>query len=314
MDELLTAAENEVIELRKQKSSTMQARMTADSERAARVADEISLAVGQVTGDLYGNVDVMNEFSAELLVRQGAAAAADEGEADLKELVRKLVKEHMLQELATHDLIEEAELDAQIAASPIIQRPFCGPLMREDDREPEMQFAATKRARTRTRGSTTKREALDQIIEQIGLCIVRVQASYLQNPMYQNVIRDVTDLMRRIADRDEDCSIGILRAASDTELEDLNRAMQSTNADFKNEHFSQIAFAAHYRMIAENKKINDTLTALLIQASDLVLMHDYGTPEGNVSWAALSNVILRCTGRRGVELGHAQASAGHALG
>jgi hypothetical protein len=58
-----------------------------------------------------------------------------------------MVKEHMLQELVMHDLMEEAELDAQIAASGIIQRPFCGPLLPEETRATTQWLGPKKRAR-----------------------------------------------------------------------------------------------------------------------------------------------------------------------
>jgi hypothetical protein len=132
----------QIKELQRKLSDEQEARMRADSERADRVAQEISMAVGQVTGDIYGDIDFMDEYSAALLIRQGAAASSAH-DADLKQTVRMMVKDHMLQEVVTRELMEETELDAQVAASGIVQHAFCGPLPSEAS--PAMDLA--KRAR-----------------------------------------------------------------------------------------------------------------------------------------------------------------------
>jgi hypothetical protein len=112
MDELLTAAENEVIELRKEKSSMRQAALDELMEtRRRHEARSQSLAM-LLSDDLWANISSTDEYKSSVVLSK----------------MSDLSLKHDL------ELVRSCFLDWCVLTSPVHVRPFCGPLLPNQER------------------------------------------------------------------------------------------------------------------------------------------------------------------------------------
>jgi hypothetical protein len=296
MDQVLIETQNEVKallkqrgELNKELSSTTQKRMSENSERASRVALEISSALGEVTGDIYGNVDFMDEYSAELLVRQGAAAAAAD-DADLKQTVKMMVKEHMLQEVVMRELMEEAELNAQVAASGIIQRPFCGPLPEKP--EPAMMFG--KRGRTTTSTSSGSNGTKDERTRELSIGIVQntltLQQPVFMMPASREMHERIELLLNEMRVRPDTIMTLVMNHATTSELREIQETIQSSNN--LETRFSTIASVLFKRELGNFQCLKESMKFWEIvfnNTAKLAMTCQYFKNNGGMDWTTFSD-------------------------
>jgi hypothetical protein len=274
MDQVLIETQNEVKALLKQRgalnkelSNTMQKRMAEASERASRVAQEISSALGKMTGDMYENIDYMDEYEAELLVRQGtAAAAAAEGDGfmsddDLKELVTKMMDEYMDQKC-------ELSLDMQVLSAPIVVRPFCGPLLQQEE-QGRMLLAGKRK---RDDDLEQKRQSIQLEVASLVM-LLRVAEDTPGILQAADAIQNMKGYKELIQELTKEQVTSIMKILTTTQ-----------NVDSRLSSMAKLSCAQHFTKIQTLENKCKILKSAFAKAMELSVLMNYVTETGHMNW------------------------------
>jgi hypothetical protein len=163
-----------------------------------------------------------------------------------------------------------------------------------------------KRARSAPGSSTgevvrkkgNKAERLDAVYEAIGLSGLRVQASPFRHRVLDNAVQRIVATMDNVKEQTNVMNAEFDRM-TDEDIVQLQSLMLSSNVDHRTKGLMKIIFKNDLQGFEEIRKLLAHVEAMMLECAGGMLVGDFGTADGAVSWENFSTRLLQQASARG---------------